>query len=704
MLQAVQTECGLASLAMVASTLGRFTSVRELRGVIVTGRDGTSLLQLKRAALEIGFDARAYRPDPAQLAELALPVLAAWDDAHFVVIERLSRGEAAIVDPAGGRSVLSAEDFFEHFAGTVLTLKPTPRTVKIRRPRLGLVSFLVPHLPRAASSLLLLVSAALLLTAVAVIPALLLGFVVDNVIPFRDEGSLWLLGAFALVMVASYYAVSYLRSDLILWVEKRLDASLLSTVLAKLFTLPYSFFQGRPAGDLLVRFSSTAYVRDVLSGRLFPILIDLVFLVVYLAIVGSHSIVYLGLLIAFGLLQIGLIAGFSPRARRLADHEVSEMSKTQSVMLDTLRGVESMKALGTEEESFFRWKTAFQRQLEVSVERTRVDNRLSAILESLGFITPVLVLLLGVTYVISGDLSLGAMLTVNALAASALVPIRSIGMNLQVLQTVRVHLDRLRDITDEAAEVVNEQLPHHVFQGKVELESVDFRYGSEGEPALTGITLVIEPGQVVAIIGPSGSGKSTLARLVLGLHRPTAGRILFDDISMTNINLRSIRTSSGMVTQGNEAFSGSIESNIRVGRSGVTASDVRNAARVAAFDGDIAAMPLGYDTPLGESGLGLSGGQLQRLAIARAVAASPRLLVLDEATSHLDGPTEKIVARNLSEVSATRIVIAHRLSTVLDADKIVLILNGRIACSGTHDELLANRDYSSFIDSQLIQP
>jgi ABC-type bacteriocin/lantibiotic exporter with double-glycine peptidase domain len=269
------------------------------------------------------------------------------------------------------------------------------------------------------------------------------------------------------------------------------------------------------------------------------------------------------------------------------------------------------------------------------------------------------------------------------------------------LQTVRVHLARLRDIVDEEPEQTHEDLAPIRFKGRVDLDNVCFRYSTAGPLALDHVSFTLNEGEFVAVVGPSGSGKSTLSRLILGLVDPLTGEIRFDGIPTTGLNLSALRQQCGLVTQMGPMVSGTIATNVKAGREDLTDADVMAALHVAALDKDVARMPLGLSTPLGEGGNGLSGGQMQRLSIARAVAGHPRLIVLDEATSHLDAVTETEVTRRLAELHATRVVIAHRLSTIKDADRIIVLVAGQVEAIGTHHELLqTSQTYRAFVDAQ----
>ncbi|RAX19252.1 peptidase domain-containing ABC transporter [Actinomyces sp. Z5] len=703
-LQATTTECGLASLVMVMAYYGHHVPLPELRARAGIGRDGVSMLALKHLAEEEAFLARAFRVGLRPVVDqVGLPVIAAWDDAHFVVIERLTRRGVKVVDPAVGRMTISSDEFASHYRQIVLRLEPTA-SVRRRSPRRqNLLAFVTSFVPSIGSKLAVIFGLSLMTAFIAMLPAALTAYLVDSLGVTIGTGTYSTMSIVVVVLALLYGTSSVLRSGVIMWFEKLADGEMTAAIIQHLMRLPFLFFQGRPAGDVLVRLSSISYVRDSLSGRILPMLVDLVFLAVYSSLVGAWSRTHLLVLASVAVVQLLSILLYGPRAKLLADQEVNEMSRTQSLMVEALGDMESTKALGIEEQVFERWGSAYQRQLNISARRQRLDNHLAAFLSTVGFIGPAVLLLVGVHEVLAGRLSLGQMLAVNSLAAAALTPVQQIGMNLQVIQTVRVHLNRLRDLVDEEAEDIHvDGLPADLSQDLV-FDGVCYSYSKNGQEVLSDVSLTVRSGEFLAVVGPSGSGKSTLSRLCLGLIEPVRGEVRLGTAPLTEIDLRTIRRQTGVVTQGVTGSAGSIRANVQAGRWWVDDADVIRALEDAALEADVAKMPLGLDTPLGESGQGLSGGQLQRLAIARALAGKPSMVVFDEATSNLDGPAEAMVYARLSSLNATRLVIAHRLSTIANADRILFLVDGRVVGLGPHEELILTcPDYAEFVHSQLL--
>lgn len=367
------------------------------------------------------------------------------------------------------------------------------------------------------------------------------------------------------------------------------------------------------------------------------------------------------------------------------------LERQQLEVLEAVRAVETVKAAGAEERVLRRWRGLFHEELAAMVARQRRAAQLGSFGGALGVAAPPALLLAGADAVIRGRLELGAMLGFNVLAGSFLAPLGTVVGAIQSFQTVRTHLERLDEVYEHEPERPSGRRARDpgMLRGAIELVGVSFRYGPRAPLVLRDVDLVVEPGSMVAIVGPSGAGKSTLVRVIAGLLRPTAGTVRLDGIDLEELDIGRVRRQLGVVLQGAALFSGSVRENIALADPTLDLAAIRRAARLAEIDGFIESLPLGYSTPLAEMAGNLSGGQRQRLCLARALAGNPRVLILDEATSELDVETEARIHRNLARLDCTRIVAAHRLSTVRDADRIVVLEAGRIVETGTHDELLA---------------
>ncbi|WP_425465372.1 peptidase domain-containing ABC transporter [Nonomuraea mesophila] len=703
MLQSTAVECGVACLAMVLSYYGRYTSIAEIRDAIVLGRDGVSAGAIVRQARKLGMEVRAVRAEPSALDTLFMPLIVHWNMNHFIVVERITADFVEVVDPGAGRQRLSQAEFGDGFTGVALELLPTVDLARRSGGGMRLWTFVRPFLPPAPKVVTIILAASLGLTLLGLVPALVIGYLLDHVLPTDSTGLVHVLAAGMLAYALGYALVSLARAELLLWMQTRIDWSMMVSFVRHLMSLPYQFFQLRRGGDLLVRVSSSAYVRDVVSSQLLAIAIDSALLGVYMLVIGVQSWTYVLVIAVLAIGQLAVMVVSAPHAQRYTERELQATGEAQSTLLETVTAAETVKSTGAEDIALARWSGRFADQLAASLRRRRLDNAIDALLSAVAATTPLLMLLVGAYLVLGGHLSVGEMFALNAMAGAALAPVTKLGGSIKSLQTVRVHLDRLRDIFDERTESACQGREEVDLNMSIKLSRVSFQYAGDAPAVLSDIDLSIQPSQMVAIVGQTGSGKSTLARLILGLYPPTTGDITFDGVSLSDLELRRFRRQCGVVTQSADIFSGSILANIALVASEATMADVIEAAKMAEVHDDIMRMPMGYETVLGEGGNGLSGGQRQRVALARALVARPKILLLDEATSNLDADTEMRVQRNLNALRCTRIVIAHRLSTIKDSDRILVLRDGRVVESGDHAGLLErNGHYAHLVGRQLV--
>ena len=674
---------------MVLGYHGRAVALRETRGVVGSGRGGVSARDIVEAARRFGLRSRGVQLDVPDMKLLPRASILHWGFDHFVVFAGLDRRGVRIVDPGLGARLVPWDHVREKFTGVALLLEPGEGFVKRRSSGRTLGPYLSRMLAERPA-LVRIVLLSVVLQAQALALPVLIGALVDRVVPRRDWSLLSVLAAGLAMVVVFHVGTLLLRSYLLNHLRTSVDARLSFSFMDHLARLPYGFFVERPSGDLLQRFESNRALRNVLTAATLSAVLDGSLVFAYLVLLVAASPTVGAAVLVLGSLQVALFVVLRRPTKELAARELDAQGRTQSHLVDMLAGMESLKSMGAEDRAVERWSHLFVDELNVSLSRARIGSIAGALSSGLAMAGPVAILLLGTAQVLRGELSLGTMLMLNALAAGFLTPLGSLVAVGFQLQEARGHIERIADVLDAPPERDPSQIgAAPVLAGEVALEGVSFRYGPKEPWAVRDLTITIGAGRKVAIVGRSGAGKSTLARLLVGLYLPETGRILYDGLDLATLDLTAVRGRIGVVTQDARVFATSLASNIALADPGAPREQVEAAARMAEIHDDIEAMPLGYDTILSDGGASLSGGQRQRIALARALLRRPVLLLLDEATSDLDAVTEAGVMRNLAALEATRIVIAHRLSTVADADLILVLDHGGVVESGTHPELLS---------------
>ncbi|MBV9093176.1 MAG: peptidase domain-containing ABC transporter, partial [Streptosporangiaceae bacterium] len=682
-------DCGAACLAMVLGYFGKHVGLRELRDMTGADRDGVSAVSILNAARAYGLRARGVQAELDDLRHLPRGSILHWEFKHFVVLEGTTRKGVKVVDPAQGRRIVSMTDLRRAYTGVAIIIELSDGFDRTGSRGKGTWRYLRPMLAQS-SNMVRVIATSLIIRIVALAFPLITALVVDEIVPRDDYHLLYVVTACAGVIIGFQFLSGFLRGNLLLELQTRLDMGLTMGFIDHLVRLPYSFFLRRHSGDLMMRLQSNAAVRDILTTGSMSAILDGTFASLYLILVFVVSPAIGTVVLVFAFLQIAVLVLSWRRNQRLMAGSLQAQADTQSYAYELLAGIETLKASGAEHRAVDRWGGLFAKQVNIDLSRGRLTAAVGSVMSTLQVASPLVILMVGTFQVLAGSISLGTMLSASILGAGFLGPLSTMVTTGLQLQQLTSYMQRINDVLDTPREQHGQHVdPAPPLSGQIRADEVSFSYGPLAPTVVSNVSLEIQPGQHIGIVGRSGSGKSTLAHLLLGLYRPTSGRIEFDGRDLASLDAGSVRRQLGIVTQRPYLFGSSVRDNIALTNPELPLEAIIEAAKIACVHDDIAAMPMSYNTPLHDGGASVSGGQRQRIALARALVHRPSILLLDEATSELDTATEQKIYANLDAISSTTIVIAHRLSTIRNADLILVMDEGRIVEGGTHEQLLA---------------
>ena len=696
-LQMEMVECGAASLAMICAYYKKYIPLEELRVKCGVTRDGVKAINIVKAARLSGFTAKGFRKEPADLADMKPPMIIHWNFNHFLVFEGFKNGKVYINDPASGRRTISYEEFDLSFTGVVLTFEPGEEFERSGQ-RGSMVSSLTKRLDGVRGAVVFLIIVGLLMVIPGiVIPAFSRIFIDELLLAGKNEWLrplLWCMGAAVLVQAM----LTALQQRYLLRMETKIALIGASSFFWHILRLPVLFFQQRSPGDISSRQSSNDSVAAFLSRELAENVIGIVTLIFYFLVMTQYNMLLALLTLGLAVINVLYFVYSSGKIEALNSKLSQDSGKLAGTAVSGLFLIETLKATGSESGFFAKWAGGHAKLLNGQQQMGRVNQVLTTLPSFMSGLAGVIVLCVGGLQILDGNMTVGSLIAFQGLMGSFMGPIGGLtqmGMQIKKLKSDMMRLDDVYKYAvdetndperDPPIEYVNESA-FRKLEGHVEIRDLCFGYNVLEPPLIDGFNLTLTPGSRVALVGSSGSGKSTVAKIIAGINRPWGGEIMFDGVNRDDLPRSVINNSLSVVDQDIIMFEGNVRDNISMWDSTVSDAHLLGATKDACIHDAVAERDGGYAGEVSEGGANFSGGQRQRLEIARALAINPSILILDEATSALDVRTEQAVNDNIRRRGCTCIVVAHRLSTIRDCDEIIVMHQGKIVQRGTHDEM-----------------
>ena len=690
------TDCAAACLAMICLHYKKETTITKLRDMMGTDLKGTNLIGLSKSADELGFASQAVRVDKEGfISKYTLPCIANIITkeglSHFVVIFKITEKDVIVGDPAKDLIKMEIDEFYKDFTGALLLLKPNEKFIggKIKGEKTfnRFLKLLLPQKKLFLYSLL----ASVLLTVLGIVSSLFNKILMDEILPYKLKNTLLLVLIIFAVIAVTQVVIGFIRQWMMIYLSQKIDIPLLLGYFEHIYRLPMKFFASRKTGDIITRFSDAFTIKDIFTNIALTLIMDIAMALVTGVILFKMNITLFVIILFMTIISIGLVFIFKQPYKKINEEQMQQSSILNSQIIEGLRAVETIKGNANEETELENIEKEYIKSLRIARKEGMLSNIQGSVSELISTVGNLVLMYFGVMQVINSDITLGSMMAFMTLAGYFMDPVgRLVSLQLQI-QESNISMKRITEILDYEREQQDEKNFQELekVKGDIEVKNVTFRYGNR-KPVLRDISFTIPKGKKIALVGASGSGKSTVAKLLLKYYEPENGEIVIDGIDINEFSNESLRKGISYVPQSIELFSKSIYDNIRVSKMNSTLDEVKEAAKAADAHEFIRKLPMQYYTYLEEAGNGLSGGEKQRIALARAFLKKNEFYILDESTSNLDFATENIIFDMIYNKfkNKSMLIIAHRLATVKNCDEIIVMDNGEIIEKGTHDELL----------------
>lgn len=704
-----ETDCAAACLTMIINHYGKDFTLGQIRELSDLGVENASPMQIITAAERVGFHSKAYGLKYEDLMILNMPGIVGWEGYHYAVLFKVTKKEVHLADPLEGIIKISRDKFLEGWTrvpqtdevtdvrGVFIAMDPTQKFIEIEPPKqpiMHFVNMMLPYKKYFGEALL----AALTINLLGLASPLFIQTIVDTVVVHHDVGLLNMMLA-GMVMVAVFKTASVtVQSLLLAHTTARIDLRMMSEFYRHILSLPMNFFLTRNKGEILARFGENSKIRAIIAGSTITIVLNTLMVVIYFLMMFTYNNKLTIVVIIFIPFYIFITLYFTPRIKAIAQQIFLTGSQQQSYLIESLNGIESIKATANEYFARSRWENCFVENVNMGYRQAKIALVSRSLNELVGLAITTSVLWIGANEVMESNMTIGELMGFNMLMGLVIGPcLQMVGL-WNNFQEIRIAIDRVSDVLNVKPEqdqaISPDKIPATLddCKGRIEFQKINFSYvANEKENyIMRDFELVIEQGQRVAFVGASGCGKSTIAKMILGFNVPKSGLCTIDGKDITALDMDSLRRNIGVVLQDSFIFSGTVAQNIALGDPEPDMQAVKEASHLSGADEFITNYPLGYMTLIGEKGMGISGGQRQRMCIARALYRKPKIMIFDEATSALDNESEARILENMGDIltGKTSISIAHRLSTIIDSDMICFIKDGKVAEKGTHDELI----------------
>ncbi len=693
-------ECGAAALTMILAYYRKWIPLEQVRVDCGVSRDGSNAKNVLKAARSYGLMAKGYRYEPEQLRERGkFPCIVHWNFNHFVVLCGFKGNKAVLNDPAKGNYTVSMEQFDHSFTGICLFFEPTEAFEPGGKPK-SVLSFARKRLIGAGAALAFVILTTTITSLIGIIQPVFSRVFLDRILTHRDPG--WELPFFVMLACVSLVqlVVAFAEAKSNYLIQGKLAAVGNTSFMWKVLRMPMEFFSQRMAGDIQQRQEASAAIADVLVNTFAPLVLNAVMMVFYLIVMVRYSLTLAMVGVASILINILMSRVISKKRINITRVQMRDAGKLASSTVAGIEMIETIKSSGAETGYYEKW-AGYQASVNTQeVRYARLNEYLGMIPNLITQLANTVVLILGVLFAIEGHFTVGMVMAFQGFLTAFTGPAMMLVQTGQALQEMRTQMERVEDVMEYPVDVNygNEQEDdsedgYDKLSGNVELRGVTFGYSRLAEPLIENFDLSLKTGSRVAFVGGSGCGKSTLAKLISGLYQPWSGEILFDGKPIRDIDHSVFTGSLAVVDQDIILFEDTIRNNIKMWDNSIEDFEMILAAKDAQIHEDIMQRDGGYSYVLTEGGVDFSGGQRQRMEIARVLAQDPTIIILDEATSALDAKTEYEVVRSIKARGITCIVVAHRLSTIRDCDEIIVLDHGKVVERGTHEELYARNGY-----------